>query len=286
MSQILNGKAIAYQEKSKIRHKINNLISSGKRTPKIVVLLIGSNSASTIYVNNKSKACKEVGIISEVVAIKDFITTKELIQLVEKYNQDIYTDAILVQLPLPSNISEKSILESIAPEKDVDGFHPLNQGRLSQRIQGIRPCTPQGIMHLLKETNVSLDGLKAVIVGASNIVGRPMAMQLLEKDCTVTICHVKTKNLNSEIKMANLLISAVGKPFLIQGNWIKHNAIVIDAGIACLIKGRIVGDIDFIAAKKRASWITPVPGGVGPMTIAMLLKNTLLLYLNRNNYAI
>ncbi|NQY42887.1 MAG: bifunctional methylenetetrahydrofolate dehydrogenase/methenyltetrahydrofolate cyclohydrolase FolD [Legionellales bacterium] len=284
ISQILNGNKIAFLEKERIKNIVDFLVVSGKRPPKIVVLLVGSNPASKLYVDKKHHACKEVGIDSEVVLIENLVDTDDLIKIIEKYNQDILTDAILVQLPLPRNIFEKAILEAISPEKDVDGFHPLNQGKLSQRTQGIRPCTPLGIMRLLEETKISLSSLKAVIVGASNIVGRPMAMQLLENNCTVTICHIKTRDLKSEIKMADLLISAVGKPFLIKGNWIKHNAIVVDAGIACIKNGGIVGDVDFVEAKKRASWITPVPGGVGPMTVAMLLKNTLLLYLKRNNY--
>ncbi len=281
-SQILNGKKIAFNERENIKSIIDTLLLKGKRAPKLTVLHVGYDPTSEIYIKKKQQDCNEVGIISELVLIKETVSTENLIEIIQKYNEDALTDAILIQLPLPKTISRQLILESITPEKDVDAFHPFNQGRLSQCSQGIRPCTPLGIMRLLQETNISLSGLKAVIVGSSNIVGRPMALQLLEALCTVTICHINTINLKYEINQADLIVSAVGKPFLIKGDWIKPNAIVIDAGISRLNTGEIVGDVEFNTARKRASWITPVPGGVGPMTVAMLLKNTLQAYLDRN----
>ena len=274
-AQILDGKALAANIRAEIKAEVSKLRKQGKPTPGLAVILVGSDHASEIYVKNKRRACEEVGIHSFAHDLPSNTPQTELFSLLDELNQNTFVHGILVQLPLPSQIDSELILERILPEKDVDGFHPYNLGRLAQRKPLLRPCTPFGIMKLLESTHVPLKGMNAVIVGASNIVGRPMALELLIANCTVTICHRYTKDLENHVRHADILIVAIGKHGVVHSDWIKPGAIVIDVGTNRLAHGRVVGDIDFATAKKRASWITPVPGGVGPMTIAMLLQNTL-----------
>ncbi len=240
---------------------------------------MGDNPASKVYVRNKAKACEKVGILSTVMTLSGTETTQTmLMEVIAKLNSDPTVDGILVQLPLPEHLVEDELIEAIDPSKDVDGFHPLNVGRLMQRVPTIRPATPQGVMELIKSCHVNTYGMEAVIVGASNIVGRPMGMELLLAGMTVTICHRYTKDLESKVRKADVLVAAAGKVGLVKGEWIKDGAIVIDVGINRLEDGSLVGDVDYSIAKEKAAWITPVPGGVGPMTIAMLLQNTLYVY--------
>jgi methylenetetrahydrofolate dehydrogenase (NADP+) / methenyltetrahydrofolate cyclohydrolase len=273
---IIDGKALAAQERQKIASEIRLRLNKGLRAPGLAVILVGEDPASQIYVHHKREACNEVGVVSLFHHLKSDITEQELINLIQHLNQDTQIDGILVQLPLPAHIDSDKILENILPQKDVDGFHPLNLGLLAQAKPLLRPCTPLGVMGLLATLPLSIKGLNAVVVGASNIVGKPMALELLMAGCTVTICHRLTQNLEQWVKQADLLVSAVGIPRLIKGNWIKPGAIVIDVGITRLDNGSICGDVEFAEAMQRAAWITPVPGGVGPMTVATLLKNTLL----------
>lgn len=245
------------------------------RAPGLAVILVGSDPASEIYVGSKRKACEEVGFISRSYDLPATTSEQALLELIDQLNEDQAIDGILVQLPLPEGIDNVKVLERIAPSKDVDGFHPYNVGRLCQRAPILRPCTPRGIITLLERNNVDTFGLNAVIVGASNIVGRPMALELLLAGCTTTVTHRFTKDLRSHIERADLLVVAVGKAHFIPGDWIKPGAIVIDVGINRLESGKVTGDVDFDAACERASLITPVPGGVGPMTVATLIQNTL-----------
>lgn len=276
-AKILNGQALAQQIRKELAQEIQKMTKQGQRKPGLAVVLVGDVPASTIYVNNKQQAAEEIGMQSKTYHLPEQTTQQELINLIENLNSDPTVDGILVQLPLPAHIDSCAILEHIAPYKDVDGFHPINVGKLVQGCQTtptLRPCTPYGIMLMLQETTVPLAGLHAVVVGASNIVGKPMAFELLQENATVTICHKYTKNLAEHVMLADILIVAVGKPGLILGDWIKPGAIVIDVGMNRLPDGSLVGDVDFDSAKLRASWITPVPKGVGPMTIAVLLQNT------------
>ncbi|MCL4120178.1 UNVERIFIED_CONTAM: hypothetical protein GTU68_040922 [Idotea baltica] len=261
--------------RKEIADRVQERISQKKRVPGLAVILLGSDPASQIYVAHKRKDCKEVGFMSKAYDLPENTTQAELTQLIEQLNQDKKIDGILVQLPLPKHLNTSLILEQIHPNKDVDGFHPYNIGHLAQRLPLLRPCTPQGIIKLLEATSTNISGLHAVVVGASNIVGRPMALELLLSGCTVTITHRFTKDLESHVSQADLIVVAVGKPGLVKGEWIKPGAIVIDVGINRTSEGKLVGDIEYEAAKERASWITPVPGGVGPMTRACLLENTL-----------
>lgn len=277
-AQILDGKALAAKIRAELKAEIATIIKQGKPEPGLAVILVGSDPASHIYVNSKRCACEEVGIHSFAYDLPADTSQKKLFSLLDELNLDPLIHGILVQLPLPTQIDSELILERILPQKDVDGFHPYNLGHLAQRKPLLRPCTPYGIMKLLEATGLPLQGLNAVVVGASNIVGRPMALELLSANCTVTICHRYTTNLASHVKQADILISAIGKPNIIQTDWIKPGAIVIDVGTNRLADGRVVGDIDFASAKKIASWITPVPGGVGPMTVAMLMQNTVDAY--------
>lgn len=274
-AKIIDGKAIAAEIRKTIAAKVQQRRAKNLRAPGLAVVLVGQDSASEIYVRNKRKACEEVGFISVAHDLPAETSQEKLLQLIEQLNNDANIDGILIQLPLPKHIDENAILERIHPDKDVDGFHPYNLGRLAQRRPLLRPCTPYGITKLLENIAIDLTGLNAVMVGASNIVGRPMALELLLAKCTITVCHRFTKNLAEHIKNADLLIVGIGKPGIIKSDWIKPGAIVIDVGINRLTDGSVVGDIDSNTAKERASWITPVPGGVGPMTIAMLLENTL-----------
>jgi methylenetetrahydrofolate dehydrogenase (NADP+)/methenyltetrahydrofolate cyclohydrolase len=275
-AKILDGKAIAKQEQALIANEVKARIQKGQRAPGLAVILVGLDHASQLYVQKKRHACQEIGFHSQAFDLPADISEKELLNKIEELNQSELIDGILVQLPLPFHISTEKVIEAIAPHKDVDGFHPYNLGKLAQNQPGLRPCTPVGIVTLLSHTDVKLQGASVCMVGASRIVGRPMALELLNQDATVTICHRYTRDLANQVKQADIVIVAAGSPMLIQGNWIKKGAVVIDVGINRLESGQIVGDVDFEQAKLRASWITPVPGGVGPMTVVSLLKNTLL----------
>lgn len=276
MTNILDGKKLAEKIKADIKTKITERQHRGLRVPGLAVILVGDDPASKIYVHNKQLACKAVGIASYYYNLPLETEQNALLALVDELNEDETIDGILVQLPLPAQISADLILERILPRKDVDGFHPYNLGRLAQRRPLLSPCTPHGIITLLKAYEINLAGIEALVVGASNIVGRPMLLELLLEKATPTIAHRFTKNLEPHVRCAELLIVAVGKPGVVQAEWIKPGAIVVDVGINRLPDGRIVGDIDFDQAQSLASWITPVPKGVGPMTIATLLQNTLL----------
>ena len=270
IAQLLDGVTIA----QKIKLQLKETIAKKNLNPGLAVILVGDNPASQAYIRQKQKGCNEIGIISTLYHLPEDTTQSALEKLIKVLNNDPKIHGILLQLPLPNQLKMDDILEKIDPKKDVDGFHPYNLGRLVQKRPVLRPCTPFGVMVLLKETGVDLTGKHAVVVGASNIVGRPMALELLMTQCTVTICHSKTKNLSTHIAHADILISATGFPGIIKSEWIKSGAIVIDVGFSRLDNGTISGDIDFQTAKERASFITPVPGGVGPMTVATLLQNT------------
>jgi methylenetetrahydrofolate dehydrogenase (NADP+)/methenyltetrahydrofolate cyclohydrolase len=276
-AQILDGKAYAATLRVAISAKIVAKTAQGLATPAIAVILVGEDPASEIYVRNKREACAEVGICSQFHHLPTTVSEQEVIGLIHALNHDTTIHAILIQLPLPKHIRSDAVVESISPDKDVDGFHPYNMGRLAQSRPAIRACTPFGIMQLLSTIPVKYPGKHAVIVGASSIVGRPMALELLSVGCTITICHQLTENLQKHVADADIVVSAVGKPQLIPGAWIKPGAILIDVGINRLPNGKLVGDIDFETAKEHAGWITPVPGGVGPMTVAALLQNTIKL---------
>lgn len=275
-AQIINGKAIAEDMLKGIQSKISQRLSAGKRAPSLAVILVGGDPASSIYVRNKRRACEKVGIHSIAYDLASDIQEAELLALIQKLNDDESVDGILVQSPLPPQIDEKLIIEHISASKDVDGFHPYNIGRLAARQPTLRSCTPFGVIKMLNSANIDLKGLDAVVVGVSNHVGRPMALELLLAGCTVTSCHRHTKDLQGNVARADLVVAAAGKAGLIKGEWIKPGAIVVDIGINRLDDGTICGDVDFEAAKERAGWITPVPGGVGPMTVATLMENTLL----------
>ncbi|MFC2552467.1 MAG: bifunctional methylenetetrahydrofolate dehydrogenase/methenyltetrahydrofolate cyclohydrolase FolD, partial [Rodentibacter sp.] len=249
----------------------------GKRAPGLAVILVGADPASQVYVASKRRSCEEVGIFSKSYDLPETMEEHALLALIDELNADETIDGILVQLPLPKHIRSEAVIERIKPEKDVDGFHPYNVGRLCQRIPTLRACTPYGVMKLLETTGIDLHGKHAVIVGASNIVGRPMSLELLLAGATVTVTHRFTKDLESHVRQADILVVAVGKPHLVPGEWVKQGAVVIDVGINRL-DGKLVGDIGFEAAERRAAYITPVPGGVGPMTVAMLMNNTLYAY--------
>ncbi|WP_158783817.1 bifunctional methylenetetrahydrofolate dehydrogenase/methenyltetrahydrofolate cyclohydrolase FolD [Pantoea sp. BAV 3049] len=274
-AKIIDGKTIAQQVRQEVAEKVQQRLTAGKRAPGLAVVLVGENPASQIYVGSKRRACEEVGFISRSYDLPASTSEAELLELIDQLNNDGEIDGILVQLPLPAGIDNVKVLERISPSKDVDGFHPYNVGRLCQRAPKLRPCTPRGIVTLLERYNIDTFGLNAVVVGASNIVGRPMSMELLLAGCTTTVTHRFTKDLRHHVEHADLLVVAVGKPGFIPGDWIKPGAIVVDVGINRLESGKVVGDVDFEAASGRASYITPVPGGVGPMTVATLIQNTL-----------
>lgn len=275
-AQIIDGKAIAENLLNSIKARIDQRLQLNKRAPGLAVILVGADPASSIYVRNKRLACEKVGVRSVAYDLPASTTESELLMLIEQLNQDDSIDGILVQAPLPPQIKDEHVIERISPNKDVDGFHPYNIGRLAVRQPTLRSCTPFGVIKMLQASNINLMGLDAVVVGVSNHVGRPMGLELLLAGCTVTSCHRHTKDLSKIVANADLVIAAAGKPGLIKGDWIKPGAIVIDIGINRLPDGRICGDVDFNAAKERAGWITPVPGGVGPMTVATLMENTLL----------
>jgi len=274
-AQIIDGKAVANELKQNLKTANQQRLASGKRQPGLAVVLLGSNPASQVYVGSKRRSCEEIGFRSDSYDLPETTSEAELLALIDKLNADKEIDGILVQLPLPEHINADAVIEHIVPHKDVDGFHPYNIGRLAQRNPQLRPCTPKGIITLLKSTGMDLRGQDAVVVGASNIVGRPMALELLLAGCTTTVCHRMTKDLEAQVRRADVLVVAVGKPNFIPGDWIKEGATIIDVGINRLENGSLTGDVEFDVAKEKAAWITPVPGGVGPMTVATLLENTL-----------
>jgi methylenetetrahydrofolate dehydrogenase (NADP+)/methenyltetrahydrofolate cyclohydrolase len=275
-AKIINGKEIAAQVRAELRGEIQALKEKTGVVPGLTVVLVGENPASIVYVRNKIKACEEVGIKSVQHKLPETITHEELLALIRQLNASKDVHGILVQLPLPKQINEEEILEEISPYKDVDGFHPYNVGRLMIGNPVLQPCTPYGVMHLIDSTGVDLSGKDAVVVGRSNIVGKPMAMMLLKRNATVTVCHSKTTDLVERVKKADILVAAIGRAEYIKGEWVKQGAVVIDVGMNRSLEGKLVGDVDFEGASERAAYITPVPGGVGPMTIAMLLKNTVI----------
>ncbi|WP_375055286.1 bifunctional methylenetetrahydrofolate dehydrogenase/methenyltetrahydrofolate cyclohydrolase FolD [Zobellella sp. DQSA1] len=275
-AQIIDGKAIAQAVRNQVAERVAERKSAGKRAPGLAVILVGANPASQVYVGSKRRACEEVGFISKSYDLPQETAEQQLLDLIDELNQDATIDGILVQLPLPAHIDSTLVIERIHPHKDVDGFHPYNVGRLAQRIPALRPCTPKGIMTLIERSHIKTHGLNAVVVGASNIVGRPMTLELLLAGCTTTTCHRFTEELKTKVEGADLLVVAVGKPNFIPGDWIKPGAVVIDVGINRLDDGRLVGDVEYAVAAERAAYITPVPGGVGPMTVAALIENTLI----------
>ena len=273
MAKILDGKLVSQRIKNELKEKVADMKEKGVSVG-LAVVIVGDDPASRIYVNSKKKACEEIGIYSEEHALPKATSEQELLALVDKLNHDDKIDGILVQLPLPSHIDEKKIINAIDPKKDVDAFHPVNVGKIMIGDFDFLPCTPAGVMELIAESGIEISGKNCVVIGRSNIVGKPQAMLLLHKNGTVTICHSKTKNLKEKTKQADILIAAVGKPNFITGDMIKEGAVVIDVGINRIAEKKLVGDVDFESAEKVAGAITPVPGGVGPMTIAMLMKNT------------
>ena len=275
MATIIDGKAVAKEVQKQIKEEVDGLERRWNLAPGLAVVLVGDDPASHIYVRNKEKACKEVGIKSFEHFLPATVSEKELLALVYHLNKDKHVHGILVQLPLPPHIHSEKILNAVSPYKDVDGFHPVNQGNLLVGADGYRPCTPLGVMKLLESVHCDPKGKNAVIVGRSNIVGKPVALMLLEKHATVTVCHSRTASLRDEVARGDIVVVAIGKAGIVRGDWIKPGAVVIDVGINRLPSGKLCGDVEFDAAKERASAITPVPGGVGPMTICMLLFNTL-----------
>ncbi len=275
MAAIIDGKAISEKIKSEVKVGTEKLIKEKGVTPGLAVVLVGDNPASKVYVGSKEKACIEMGFYSEKHVLPVTASQDELLKLIDKLNKDKNIHGILVQLPLPKQINEDLVLEAISPGKDVDGFHPYNVGRLAVGKPLFQPCTPYGMMKMLEYSNISVEGKHAVIIGRSNIVGKPIALMLLQKSATVTICHSKTKDLKEEVKRADIVVAAIGKPEFVKGDMLKEGAVVLDVGINRLESGKLVGDVEFASAERVASAITPVPGGVGPMTIAMLMYNTL-----------
>jgi methylenetetrahydrofolate dehydrogenase (NADP+)/methenyltetrahydrofolate cyclohydrolase len=274
-ASVIDGKAIALEIQGEVAEQIKSRVAAGLRPPGLATILVGDDGASRIYVRNKRRACDAAGIRSFDHDLPGNTPQQALLELIDELNTNDDVDGILVQLPLPEHIEETLVIERITPTKDVDGFHPYTVGRLSQRIPVLRPCTPHGIMVLLERSGVDLVGQHVVVVGASNHVGRPLALEMLLAGATTTVCHRFTKDLQKYIRDADVLCVAVGKPGLVQGEWIKQDAVVIDVGITRIDDGRLVGDVDFETARERARLITPVPGGVGPMTVASLLNNTL-----------
>jgi len=275
-ANIIDGKAVAENLLQDLKKEIDVRSKKGIRNPSLAVVLIGSNPASSIYVKNKRLACEKIGVKSIAYDLPNETSEKELLTLIETLNNDTSIDGILVQSPLPSHINNDVIFENISPLKDVDGFHPKNIGLLAIKQPQLRSCTPYGVMKLIKATQLAIQGLDAIVVGSSNHVGRPMALELLLGGCTVTICNRYTQKLQQKIELADIVVAAAGIPDMIKGSWIKPGAIAIDIGINRLESGKIIGDIEFDIAKTRAGFITPVPGGVGPMTVATLMENTLL----------
>lgn len=272
MAQLLDGRILSEKVYEELAGRVRALAERGV-VPGLAVILAGDDPASRIYVNNKEKACERLGIRSREIRLPASVTQEELEEKIEELNRDDGIDGILVQLPLPRHLDEASALARISPEKDADGFHLISSGRLFCSLPGIRPCTPSGIMYMLDAAGVELSGREAVVIGRSNIVGKPVAMMLLERNCTVTLCHSRTRELASHTKRADILVSAVGRPGFVTADMVKEGAVVIDVGIN-RVEGKVVGDVDFENVEKKASLITPVPGGVGKMTVCMLMKNT------------
>nr|WP_240900900.1 bifunctional methylenetetrahydrofolate dehydrogenase/methenyltetrahydrofolate cyclohydrolase FolD [Thioalkalivibrio sp. XN8] len=274
-AQTIDGRQVAAEIQRDLRARIDNRVAAGRRRPALAVVMVGDDPASAIYVRNKRKACEEAGIRSLAYDLPADTSQGALDTLIAELNADPVIDGILVQLPLPGQLDARRVIEAIDPAKDVDGFHPYNIGRLAQRIPLLRPCTPAGVMALLSYYDIPVRTRRAVVVGASNIVGRPMALELLLAGATTTVCHRFTQDLARELADADIVVVAVGKPALVKGEWVKPGAVVIDVGMNRLPDGKLCGDVEFAAAAERAAWITPVPGGVGPMTVALLLQNTL-----------
>jgi methylenetetrahydrofolate dehydrogenase (NADP+)/methenyltetrahydrofolate cyclohydrolase len=274
-AKLLDGKTMSEAILASVADRVAARTAQGLRPPGLAVVLVGEDPASTVYVRNKRRACERAGVVSVSHDLPADTTQAALLALIDAMNEDPQIDGILVQMPLPPQIDPETVIERIRPDKDVDGFHPYNIGRLAVRMPTLRPCTPRGVMTLLRATGEDLRGRQAVVVGASNHVGRPMGLELLLAGCTVTICHRFTRDLQAEVGRSDIVVAAAGKPGLVKGEWIRSGAIVMDIGINRLDDGRLVGDVDYAAASERAGWITPVPGGVGPMTVATLLENTL-----------
>jgi methylenetetrahydrofolate dehydrogenase (NADP+)/methenyltetrahydrofolate cyclohydrolase len=272
---VLDGKAVAARVRAEVALRAAAFAQQNSRPPGLAVVKVGANPASAVYVRNKRLACAEVGIESFSLDAPETITRAELLAHIAALNADGRVDGILVQLPLPPGLDANEIMDAVDPSKDVDGFHPENTGLLAQKRPRLRPCTPWGVIRLAREYGIALRGARATVVGASNIVGRPMALELLLAGATVTVCHTGTRDLRAEVERAELLVAAVGRPGMIPGDWVREGAAVFDVGINRVDSGRLVGDVEYEAAALRAAWITPVPGGIGPMTIAMLLSNTL-----------
>ncbi|HZK33844.1 MAG TPA: bifunctional methylenetetrahydrofolate dehydrogenase/methenyltetrahydrofolate cyclohydrolase FolD [Bacillota bacterium] len=274
MSEIIDGKAIAKEIRTSIKKRVDVIRDLNQPIPSLTVILVGHDPASQVYVRNKERACLEVGINSNIIRMKEDISEQDLLQTIKELNSDGFVHGVLVQLPLPNHINEDSVIKAIDPNKDVDGFHPINRGRLFAGEQCLEPCTPMGIIRLLEHTGIDIEGKRAVIIGRSNNVGKPAALMLLKKNATVTIAHSKTKDLRSIAQNSDILVVAAGRPHIVDSSFIKENAVVIDVGIN-RVNGKLCGDVDFEDARQKAGFITPVPGGVGPMTVAMLLENTL-----------
>lgn len=274
-AQIIDGNALAAKIRQDIKHRVEQRLVAGRRAPGLAVVQVGDDPASRVYVAHKRKDCEEVGFNSIAHDLPAETSQEKLLAIIDELNADPTVDGILVQLPVPAHIDEEAVIERIQPDKDVDGFHPYNIGRLTIQMPTLHPCTPRGVMTMLESTGVDLTGLDAVVVGASNIVGRPMALELLMARCTVTVCHSRTKDLEEKVRNADLVVVGVGRPEMVKGDWIKPGAIVVDVGINRLDSGKLVGDVEYAGASERAGWITPVPGGVGPMTRATLLQNTM-----------
>lgn len=274
-ARILDGKACAARLQERIGTTVGKRTAQGLRAPGLAVVLVGENPASQVYVRKKRQTCEALGFLSRGYDLPVDTGQAELLALIAELNADPAIDGILVQLPLPEHIDAQTVINAIDPDKDVDGFHPVNMGRLALKLPGLRPCTPHGVMTMLADADIALEGMNAVIIGQSNIVGRPMALELLNARCTITICHSRTRDLPAVAGTADLLVAAVGKARFVPGDWIKPGAVVVDVGINRLETGKLAGDVDFDSAAEKAGWITPVPGGVGPMTVATLLDNTL-----------
>lgn len=274
MAKKLDGRQLADKMQLELQEEVSRWSENNQRLPKLVVILVGEDTASQVYVRNKEKAAKKIGILSEVVKLNDTISEKELLSLIATYNADDTVDGLLVQLPLPKQINEEHVLLAIDPKKDVDGFHPMNVGKLFVGSPNMMPCTPFGIVTLLKENGVVLAGKKVVIIGRSNIVGKPLMHLLLQEDATVTIAHSKTKDLKAETLTADILVVAIGQAEMITADYIKPGAVVVDVGMNRNHEGKLVGDVNFSEVEPIASFVTPVPGGVGPMTITMLMEQT------------
>jgi methylenetetrahydrofolate dehydrogenase (NADP+)/methenyltetrahydrofolate cyclohydrolase len=274
-AKIIDGKAVAARVRQQVALEAAAFAVKKGRRPGLAVVQVGADPASSVYVRHKRKACAEAAIESFAYDLPASTSERELLALIARLNADERVDGILVQLPLPKGLDATRIMDTVDPAKDVDGFHPVNTGLLAQKRPGLRPCTPYGVIRLAEEYGIALTGSRATVVGASNIVGRPMALELLLARATVTICHTGTRDLQAEIARADIVVAAVGKPGFVPGAWIREGAAVFDVGVNRIASGALVGDVEYEAAAQRAAWITPVPGGVGPMTIAMLMANTL-----------